>query len=157
MAEEIVIQIISPITNVVIETFVTGLDPVVQVVERGFVPSEPRSVDGLSIALHAVSGHIVVRSLGDGTADAADSSNVGHANSVIGVTPGAVSAGGQLQYRALGEMSDPSFNFVFGPVYFDNLGRLTQVVPVVGFVQQVAIALSQTKIAIRLQAPLVLS
>lgn len=105
-----------------------------------------------------LSGHRVVRSIGtDDLVDYADSTNAAHAGTVIGITLNAANAGTIVLIRATGEVADPSFSFSPGPIYFDALGRLTQVRPTSGFMQQVAVASSLTEIVVQLGSPIILS
>jgi hypothetical protein len=104
-----------------------------------------------------LSGHRVVRSIGtDDLVDYADSSNVAHALTVIGITLNAANMGDTVNIRATGEIVEPSWSFVPGPIYFDASGSLTQTRPAVGFLQQVAIASSPTEIVVQLGPPIVL-
>jgi hypothetical protein len=105
-----------------------------------------------------LSGHRVVRSIGtDDLVDYADSTNPAHAGNVIGITLNAANAGTIVLIRSTGEVADPSFSFSPGPIYFDALGRLTQVRPTTGFMQQVAVASSLTEIVVQLGSPIILS
>jgi hypothetical protein len=114
--------------------------------------------DVIGTANGNLSGHRVVRSTGtDDLVDYADSTNPAHAGTVIGITLNAANNGTIVLIRATGEVSDPSFSFAPGPIYFDALGRLTQVLPTSGFMQQVAVASSLTEIVVQLGSPIILS
>jgi hypothetical protein len=114
--------------------------------------------DVIGTASGNLSGHRVVRSTGtDDLVDYADSTNPAHAGTVIGITLNAANNGTIVLIRATGEVSDPSFTFAPGPIYFDALGRLTQVLPTSGFMQQVAVASSLTEIVVQLGPPIILS
>jgi hypothetical protein len=121
-------------------------------------PTTEQDDDLMGTANINLSGHRVVRSIGtDDLVDYADSSNVAHAGTVIGITLNAANMGDVVNIRATGEIVEPSWSFAPGPVYFDASGSLTQVRPTSGFVQQVAVASSLTEIVVQLGPPIVLS
>jgi hypothetical protein len=75
---------------------------------------------------------------------------------VIGITLNAAVDGDPVSLAVVGEVDEPSFTFSPGPIYFDSIGRLTQVPPVSGFIQQIAVALSATQIVVQIGPPVVL-
>lgn len=107
-------------------------------------------------AASAIGGHRVVHSLGNGTIDIASSDDVTHINTIIGITTGAVIQGDMASVQLSGDMIEPSFTFVPGPIYFNDVGVLTQTRPVTGFIQQVAVSVSATEIVVQLGVPVVL-
>lgn len=108
-------------------------------------------------AAEALGGQRVVYASALGSVSHADSGNVAQVGLVVGVTTGAVVMGDDVLIQTAGPMTDPSFAFSPGPVYFDSNGVLTQTLPVAGFIQQVALALSNTEIEIQLNPALVLA
>lgn len=105
----------------------------------------------------ALGGQRVVYASGANDVSHASSSNVAHIGKIVGITVGAVVNGAVASVRNAGEMIDVSFAFVPGPVYFNATGVLTQTQPVVGFIQQVAVAVSATKIVVGLGLPITLN
>lgn len=84
-----------------------------------------------------------------------------HFGKVVGVSVNAALAGASVRYVASGPMTDPSFNFVEGPVYLGLSGNLTQTYPTIAggfvFAQQVATATTATRIVIAIQPPVLLA
>lgn len=115
------------------------------------------SGDTEATAASAIGGGRVVRSVGAGEVDIADSSDTSHAGFVVGITLGAAILGDPITFRTTGGLTDGAFAFSPGPVYFNSSGVLTQVAPAVGFIQQVAVALSATEIVVQIGIPLVIS
>jgi hypothetical protein len=107
-----------------------------------------------TVAHATLSGHRVVRSVGANEVDLADSTNVAHAGTVLGITLGAAVAGDPIFVAVDGVIEDVSFSFTPGPLYFDSIGRLTQAVPATGFKQQVAVVLSATTIVMQIGTPI---
>jgi hypothetical protein len=132
-----------------------GTTIIQQVVET---PPAEQDDDMVGTANANLSGHRVVRSIGtDDLVDYADSSNVAHAGTIIGITLNAANMGDTIAIRATGEIVEPSFSFAPGPIYFNASGSLTQTRPTEGFVQQVAVASSLTEIVVQIGPPIVLS
>lgn len=86
----------------------------------------------------------------DNSGQATYATNTTLANAqVLGVTVTAANAGSPVQIRTIGVMSDPSWNFVKGPVFLGTNGALTQSAPTGGLVvAPIGRALSQTTIYI---------
>lgn len=166
MAALVQVEVDVPASVVEVQASVTQVevDPSPEVVVQvqsfssGSSEDAPRSLDVVSAsAASDLGGHRVVRALGDGTVEYASSADVAHASTVLGITTGATSGGDVPSIRVAGEMTDPSFAFAPGPIYFNGSGVLTQTRPVAGFVQQVATAVSATKIVIDLGVPIILN
>lgn len=103
-----------------------------------------------------ISGSRVVRT-DSALAMVADSTNATHAASVIGVAINAVRIGEVVHVRTYGEFTDPALSLTPGkPVYFDTLGRLTNAVPVTGFIQCIGTAITATKVQINICSPITL-
>lgn len=83
----------------------------------------------------------------------ADNNNVDHINRVVGVSVNSANAGGSLQIQQSGELTDPSFNLIPGPVYVGSNGFITTDIPDEQdaiFLQQIGIATSATTIVINI-------
>jgi hypothetical protein len=133
--------------------------PIPVVVVQAFgVHLPPSALDVMSVvAGSALSGHRVVRASAPDEVDVASSANVAHAGLVLGITTGAAIQGDLAHVRIAGELIEPTFAFVPGPVYFNSSGVLTQTPPTSGFIQSVAVALSATKIVVGLGIPILLN
>ena len=134
---------------------------VVTVAEQG--PPGPPGVSGeyityiSKIAGVNISGHRVVRVSGNDTVDYADKDSLSDINKVIGVTLGASAQNDPINIQTRGEIEDVSFNWdINKPIYLGNNGYLTQDFPTTGFLLQVAIPVSNTKINISLKQPILL-
>jgi hypothetical protein len=163
MADDVVVQVFEQ-AGAVVQIVEDGVvvqtidvpTPVVLVETFGFTAHNALDIVSLEAA-QALGGHRVVLAAGGNTVDYASSANAGHAGKVIGITTGAVIGGAEADVRVSGEMIDGTFAFVPGPVFFNASGVLTQTPPVAGFIQQVAIAVSATKIIVVLGMPTVLN
>lgn len=103
-----------------------------------------------------ISGSRVTRVLA-GLAMVADSTNQAHAGKVVGVAMNAAAMDDQVQIKTGGVFADPALNLTPDqPVYFDALGRLTNAVPVTGFIQRIGTALSSTTVQISIDTPIML-
>lgn len=104
----------------------------------------------------ALGGHRVVIA-SNGEAFYADSTDTDDVGLVRGITVGAVSSGATATIQVYGPMIEPTWNWTPDlPIYFTSTGVLTQTIPTSGFLQQVAVAETATKIFIDLQTPIVL-
>jgi hypothetical protein len=104
----------------------------------------------------ALGGHRVVYLSAADTVRLADSTNTARVGLIVGITTGAVVLGDPAEVQIAGLMTEPTFAFTPGPVYFTSTGVLTQTVPTTGFIQQVATAISATEIVVQLGMPIVL-
>lgn len=100
-----------------------------------------------------IGGHRVVKITPTGC-DYADSSNISDLGKVIGMTDSAFSANTNVKIFTQKEITEPSWAWTLGPVYLSTNGLLTQIIPTTGFIQQVGIALSSTKLLLSLQPPI---
>lgn len=74
---------------------------------------------------------------------------------VLGITTTATSASGEIVYvQSAGELNDPSFAFLPGPVFVGANGVLTQDPPTTGAALQVGVATTLTALLIRIQQPI---
>ena len=77
--------------------------------------------------------------------------------SAVGLTAASALAGAVVEVFPAGALVEPSWNWTPGqPIFQTGLGQLTQVLPVSGFIRQVAIAQSATSIVIDLQPATIL-
>lgn len=72
-------------------------------------------------------------------------------NSVCGITPDSYVIGNDAYARFMGEMSDPSFNFVGGPVYLGASGTLTQTIPTSGPILVLGHAIGPNTLRVQVQ------
>jgi hypothetical protein len=97
-------------------------------------------------------GHRVITSDG-GYADNTDLSEVGEA---IGFTTGAAVQGDLVTIASSGELGGFSGLIPCLPIYLSVVGTITQIPPVIGFVQKLGMAISPTKIMIHFSDPIIL-
>lgn len=91
-----------------------------------------------------------------GTLFKADSSTVGHATLIVGITTTATSGAGEQQtVRNDGPLSDASWNWAPGPVYCGLNGVLTQTPPDTGFICEVGRVKNPTTILVDIQPPII--
>ena len=102
------------------------------------------------IAGVALGGHRGVV-LSDSTAIYADSTISSHANKLIGITASAVSSGSFANIQSSGELDGFSGLIVNAIMYLQTTGIINSNLPTSGFIQQVGIATSATKILINIQ------
>lgn len=98
----------------------------------------------------ALGGHRAVIATATGC-NYADNTNASHANHVMGITNGAVSAGATAQIIAMAELTGFSGLTPGWPLFLSTNGVLTQAIPGTGFIQQLGIASSATTVLINLQ------
>lgn len=133
---------------------------VVEVVSAGVQgPAGPAGAPGTGgsssvtyTAGEALGGHRGVL-VDTGVAYYADSSVVADIGKLVGITTGAVSMGADAVVLTSGEITEPSWTWVPGPVYLGLTGLLTQTPPATGFIQVVGIAMTATVLLVRIQDP----
>ncbi len=82
----------------------------------------------------------------------ASNDNPGHVHKVIGISTNAAELDEAINIITTGELEDVSFNFQENkPIYVGVDGALTQSVPEDGFMQQIATAITATKIFVQLK------
>ncbi len=91
-----------------------------------------------------------------GSARYADNTDLGTIGRAIGVTSGAASTGLPVSVVVFGELDGFSGLAVNEPVYLSTNGTITQALPATGYLQKVGVAVSETKILIRINEPLAL-
>lgn len=104
-----------------------------------------------------IGGHKAVRVVDGGQFMVASSDDASQIGTVIGVSSNAAGQGDDLRVVSLGEISEPSWAFVPGPVFLGVGGSLVQTPPSIGFIQQMGVALSATKLLVALSAPIALA
>jgi len=120
----------------------------------------PAGVSGASATISYIAGTNLSGGIGvilsDSTAIAANSTTLAHAGKVIGITTGAVSSGNQAIIQASGELEGFSGLTINSKVYLQANGTITSTIPTTGFIQQIGLALTSTKILINIQPSLIL-
>lgn len=105
----------------------------------------------------ALGGHRMVVLNDSQQAIYADSTNLAHANKVLGMTTGAAALGDTASILSGGEVSEPSWNwFLNQPLYVGASGLLTQTPPVAGFSQIVGFPIATNKVFVSLREPVIL-
>ena len=121
------------------------------------VPGIPVGVS--FIAGEALGGHRVV--IVDGSSGLlfyADSSNINHANKIVGMTDGAVIQGDPANVVIYGEVAEPTWNWTLDiPIWIGSNGLLTQSSPSVGFSRIIGFPVLPTKIFVELREPIFLT
>jgi hypothetical protein len=124
-------------------------------------PPGPPGRDGSAVGVTAVSsiaisGHRVV--LVPATdVQYASNDDPTHVNKVLGLTNNAAAAGDDIEVVTAGEVIEPSWNWTPGPVYLGLNGLLTQTVPTSGFIKQVGIAMTATRLLVAFWPPIMLN
>jgi hypothetical protein len=113
---------------------------------------EVRGIETVKQAGEIISALRFVKSGADGKIYICDSTNINDADLVIGITTSSALADGYVRVTGAGFVSDSSWNWDTTKVIrFDNLGRPTQDVPLIGFNQIVAVPVTPTMICITLK------
>ena len=100
-------------------------------------------------------GNRVIVVLGD-LAFYADKDNLSHVDKVRGISTEAFTTGNIGCVQIGGFMQDPSWSWTPDlPVFLSNNGLLTQTVPTTGFILQLGVADTATRILIDLKMPIV--
>lgn len=81
----------------------------------------------------------------------ADNRSPSHANKIVGVTVGAASMGSNASIQAAGELDGFSALTPGDPVYLSIDGIITQTLPNSGFLSQIGVAKTSTKVLINIQ------
>ncbi len=150
-----VVKFDSRVNNFYDESNPVGCDgEALDVVHQG--PNGPSGASGVSLvavnAIESLSGHRAVYATTGGVrlSDANDSATC----NVLGVTLAAVIAGDQINVQTAGELSDPSFSFLVGPVYLGAAGLLTNTVPISGSQVTIGKAITPTRLVIEIEPPI---
>jgi hypothetical protein len=104
-----------------------------------------------------ISGHRVIMANDNGYASYASSNVISTASRVIGISTGAAGINSTVDIQTAGPLTEPTWNWIIGPVYVGINGNLTQVVPTTGYILPIGIAINSTTINIGKQIPLVLT
>lgn len=115
----------------------------------GVSPEEPLT----ALATMPISGHRGIRAVFGGVATAS-ASDPTHFNTLVGVSIGAAAPGAICSYIAAGPITEPSWTWAPGPVLLGIDGLLTQQEPASGFLQQVGISDSPTRIIVGILPPI---
>jgi len=78
------------------------------------------------------------------------------ASRVAGITLGAAAENDLIDYQTAGEIVEPSWSLVDGPVYLGPAGTLTQASPASGVCVEIGVAISATTIIVRIGPPILL-
>lgn len=106
------------------------------------------------IAGAVINGHRAVVT-DNGLARHADKDNLDHFGRVRGISANAAAKDATVRIQVFGPMAEPSFTFTPGqPIFVGTDGHLTQTAPTSGWLQQVAVAETATRIFIDLQPPI---
>ena len=120
----------------------------------------PVGVSGTSAIISYTAGANISGGIGvilnNSTAIAANSTTLAHAGKVIGITTGAVVIGNVANIQTSGELEGFSGLTINSKVYLQANGTITSTIPTTGFIQQIGIALTATKVLINIQPSLVL-
>ena len=109
------------------------------------------------IAAIALGGHRAVVADANGFATYADSSSLDHAGIVMGITTGAAEANTQVGIQNIGEMIEPSWEWIpERTIFLGTDGTLTQTPPTTGFLQALGFAVAQTKMIVQIGQPILL-
>lgn len=125
-------------------------------IQSGTTP-DPASTVFTAIAGENLSGGRVVIVAANGMIYHADSSNVAHAGSVIGMVTGAVTSGATATVETEGIITGLSGLTPGMTYFFNNTGALAATAPVTGFSQAVGVAKSATELSIELDEATILS
>ena len=123
-------------------------------------PTGPQGLSGASAPIvytagETLGGHRGVI-LSNSTAIYADSTILAHADKLIGINTDATLLGDIAYIRTSGELEGFTGLTINSKVYLQSNGVLTSTIPTTGFIQQVGIALTSTKILINIQPSIVI-
>jgi len=112
--------------------------------------SQPEVIQVKRLTGETIGGHRVVRSLG-GYVWYADAANKDHADSVLGLTVTAANAYALTTIQMCGPLEELGWNWTPGkPLFLSGNSLLSHTPPTSGFVKQVAVAETATRIVIGL-------
>jgi len=98
------------------------------------------------VAHSILSGGRVVKVAGNDLVDYADKDSTNVSN-VLGITLNAAAQGASVSVQMAGEITEPTWMWTLGlPIFLGNDGQMTQAVPTSGYLLQVAIPVSSTKV-----------
>lgn len=105
-------------------------------------------------AAEAIGGHRVVSTDAAGEAVYTDPATAASVARAVGLSVGAAAAGASLRVRTAGALTESSWAWTPGPVYAGASGVPTQTVPATGHILQIGVAVSATKLVVRLEKPI---
>lgn len=105
----------------------------------------------------ALGGHRAVVLDASENAIYADHTNLAHADKVIGITTGAVTAGDAASIQTEAEITEPSWSWTLDqPIFLGATGLLTQTPPSSGFLLVMGFPISATKMFLAIGEPTIL-
>jgi hypothetical protein len=108
-----------------------------------------------AVAGQNLSGHRAV-AIVNNLAVYGSNTNPAQLGCIRGITIGATVTGETATIQVYGPMVEPSFDWIPGPIFVAVNGALTQSPPGTGWLQQIAVADSATRIFIDIQPPITL-
>lgn len=106
----------------------------------------------------AIGSYRAVIAVGENSCDYANSSDVLHFDRLLGLTTHAAAQNTTINILRQGEISDTSWSFIANkPVFVADNGLITQTPVTAGFNQQIGVALTPTKLLIKLYQPILLN
>lgn len=100
-----------------------------------------------------VGGHRIIVGLSTGY-ELADNTNLDHFGKVLGITTSATNGVNSTNLITGNYLTEQSWSFALGNIFVGTNGMLTQTVPTVGFIQQIATAISPTEIIVNIKPPI---
>ena len=156
------------ITNVITSVnIVNGVVQVVTIAAQG--PPGTQGIQGppgpggggassvIETANSNLSGGKVVQIVGSDLVDYADKDSPSVGN-VLGITLNAALQGDSVSVQMVGEITEPTWSWTLGsPIFLGNTGQMTQVVPTSGYLMQVAVPVSATKVNVAILPAILLA
>ena len=118
----------------------------------------PAAPQGIQVtAGTTLSGNHVVIVDTDGKAYPADCTTSAHLDKPKGITTTAVQQGSPVTVQTFGIMTEPGWNWNYGPIFIGLQGSLVQTPPTTGFILQIGKAVNPTTINIAQEPGIVLA
>lgn len=119
-------------------------------------PSEPAEYSEIILTSgEDIGGNRAVKQSIIGAAAASTLDDLVDESYCLGISTGAVLSGNDVTIRTRGKMTEPSWSWTIGlPIFFNELGVLTQAPGTSGYIQELGIALSATEILIEIKQPI---
>lgn len=114
-------------------------------------PAGGHQIRFTGVATASLSGHRIVTRRSDNTLEYASANLIAHLHSPLWLTLGAVIAGSTVEVLAYGEIDEPSWSWLPGPVFLGINGLLTQIIPTspsAAFLAQVGVATGPQRVFI---------
>ena len=119
--------------------------------EKGDVGDDVFLYEG--IAGEILLGHRVVR-IEDGLVYNTNALDISHIGQAVGVTTDAALTGEAVKIQFTGMLTEPSWHFDPGRVWVSTTGTLTNLVPSLGFIQEVGRVLEPSTVVLNISQPL---